>query len=105
MEPTADLKEQKRLARNAANRAWKQANPDKVKAYQDKYNKTHPDKVKASRDKYNKAHVEQIRARNREANAKQFAESAAKQKAIQEAWETSETPAPSWLTKPPMVVK
>ena len=90
MEPTLDLKEQKRLARNAVKRAWKQANPDKVKA---------------SRDKYNATHIEQIRARNREANARQFAESAAKQKAIQEAWEASPTPNPSWLTKPPLVIK
>jgi len=87
---TIDQKEKKRLARNAAKRAWNAANPDKVKAY---------------RDKYNKAHVEQIRERNRKNNEKRFAKYLAQQKAIHDAWEASPTPNPSWLTKPPLVFK
>ena len=101
MEPVPSIEEQRRLARNAYNRKWREANPDKVKAATTRWKEANPDKIQAATKRYNDAHREQIRARNIRDNEKRRAEDAKARAAhvpIRSDWEA---PLPAWATTGP----
>jgi hypothetical protein len=101
----ASRKEKRILAKaSLPPKPQKVPDPDKAKASKKAWREANPEKVVAIRKRYNDAHRDELRESLKCANAKRRAEYEAIQEATKKAWESSETPNPSWLTKKPLLV-